>query len=101
MKTLREHELSTFYVTKFWETRGLLRVQGYLDPSISSTMLTYAQKGGMNGVDHAHGQDWWRDEGEARERIEQLRLTKVKNLERKITKLRNWDVARMPVKDVE
>lgn len=62
------------YVTKYWATRGILKVRVV---EIDGSMLTYRDASGLNGKSCAHGKNWDLTQAEALARVEVLRGRKV------------------------
>lgn len=90
-------ETRVIYVTKWWETKGLLQVLAEVRPS------GYAYSGavGMSLRQQYQPNQWYGTIEGARERIEALRKRRIATLKKQLAKLQQLNVQDMKVKDQE
>ena len=70
----------TAWVTKYALTTGIQVVSG----NVTDGMLSYSTG---KYLEHAHGKDWHRTPESALARAEEMRLAKIKSLQKSIAKL--------------
>lgn len=70
------------YITKYALTTGIIKAEG----RISDDMVVYTPKGG-GFRQYAHGKDFHFTEEDARSRAEEMRIAKLKSLDRQAKKV--------------
>ena len=79
----------TFFVTKYALTDGIQKVKGELPLAGNGSMLAVKQSGTTIPMYyHGEGKDWHRTRDQAVKRAEEMRLKKIKSLEKNIEKMK-------------
>jgi hypothetical protein len=76
--------MSTFYVTKYALTAGILKVKGKL--FADGTAITYRRNGASWMDEYAHGKDFHTTLSAATERADEMREKKILSLEKTVLK---------------
>lgn len=96
--TLDDRKCTTYYVTKYWATKGIWEVQGYRSAS-APTMLVFVLHDGVNGVGFAHGRDFHASLSDAYADLRRRAEKRIKTLQKQIDKITKLDIEAMkPVK---
>jgi len=79
---IMNYEHVTVWVTKYVLTEGIKKVKARVCHDIAPTMIEYGNHA------YAHGKDWHRTQEAAIARAEEMRLAKIKSLEKSIAKFK-------------
>lgn len=77
------NEKARVWITKYALCGGIFCVDAEICHDTSSGMVTWGDKFSQ----YAHGKEWYRTEGEARLRAEQMRKSRIASLNKSIAKL--------------
>jgi hypothetical protein len=74
------------FVTKHALTQGILLVEVEGEPTIGGMVVSMPEPGAFKDYFHGEGKDWHRTFDAARQRAEQMRITKIASLRKSIAK---------------
>lgn len=73
------------FITKYALTQGIYEIEAEICHSINPDMISNINR--QNNCYHGEGKDWHRTKESAIERANAMRATKIKNLQKQISKL--------------